>query len=303
MSRDIERFTVNLSSPSNPVQVTATPNGRPDIEDMLFVLGMQSTTPIGNVSGSMNSNQVTLGKFRDGLMTELEAFYVGAPIVFTFTSPGAFPAGPGFTAYNSFGFSQICIAGSADTTGTSGVLGVAIFDPNNTTQDNDCVEDFQMSGTRLGVFLHTIVDDGFASSPASLFRMTFDPLSPDRSGTPIGNDPLDGDRLNGTLTDARSMAIDAAISRLARFTSVVTAHECGHSVGLVEDGPMPTGLYGGDSFNFPGSSSGHIRNDFTPGTNIMSPSLGFTSTLEAATGFQLAQPRVPAAEGLLRQLT
>ena len=42
---------------------------------------------------------------------------------------------------------------------------------------------------------------------------------------------------------------------------------------------MPTGLYGNDTTNFPGSSNGHIRNAslFPAGaTNIMSPSLSYT---------------------------
>ena len=74
----------------------------------------------------------------------------------------------------------------------------------------------------------------------------------------------------------------------AQPKSPVTAHECGHSVGLVTNGAMPTGLYGNDSVNFPGSADGHISNLnlFPPGsTNIMSPGLSYTTATSADTAF------------------
>ena len=75
---------------------------------------------------------------------------------------------------------------------------------------------------------------------------------------------------------------------MARFIATVTAHECGHSVGLVVDGAMPNGLYGDDATNFPGSAYGHIRNTslFPVGaTNLMSPSLNFTLATSSSTAF------------------
>ena len=59
-------------------------------------------------------------------------------------------------------------------------------------------------------------------------------------------------------------------------------------MGLVQDNAMPTGLYGNDTTNFPGSSEGHIRNSslFPSGsTNVMSPSLSYSSTLNTNTAF------------------
>jgi hypothetical protein len=57
----------------------------------------------------------------------------------------------------------------------------------------------------------------------------------------------------------------------------------------VQDGAMPNGLYGGDTVNFPGSTSGHIfvgPPDFPVGsTNVMSPALNYDTTLHPATGF------------------
>jgi hypothetical protein len=92
----------------------------------------------------------------------------------------------------------------------------------------------------------------------------------------------------GTVGDSRETEIDTAISLLARFVATVTAHECGHSVGLVVDGAMPNGLYGNDSTNFPQSASGHIRNAslFPSGsTNLMSPALNFTLATSPLSAF------------------
>ncbi len=290
LTRDLEAYTVNLANGVTPVQVVAGANGRSDFADLMLALGLHSTTPISNVSGAKDSNQVMLDLFQARMLTELQTLYAGVSIAFTFTAPGTFPSGQSSLPYAAFQFSQIAIAGAEDPSGTSGVLGVALFDPNNETQDNDSLPNYGNS-QRLGVFLHTIVNSGMLSSSGSTFRTTYDAFTPapPRNGTPIGNDPNDGLRLLGTLADARATAITNAIRRLARFTAVVTAHEIGHSVGLVQNGAMPFGLYGGDSTNFPGSSTGHIKMSpliFPPGSvNVMSPAIGFEDTLSSSTGF------------------
>jgi hypothetical protein len=282
-TRDIESFTANTIAGGAEVAVNAGANGRSDFEDILRILGLNSATPIPAVQGALDSNQVVVERFQQALLAELAAFYDGANIAFTLTQPSGSFNGNSTLPYASIGFSRIAIAGSADT---PGVLGVAVFDPNNETQDDDTDLDF--GGTlRLGIFLHTIVDSGLGPPGASLFRLTYSQFAAVLSGTPIGNDVADDDRLTGALTDARATAIDTAIADFARFTAVVTAHECGHSMGLVQNGAMPVGLYGNDTTNFPGSSDGHIRNAslFPAGTNIMSPSLSYTGAVNAATAF------------------
>jgi hypothetical protein len=287
LSRDIESYAMNLGSVVQPVAVVAGANGRSDFDDLMLAVGLLSATPLPNVSGSLDSNQVVSTQLQAKILNELALLYSGTSETFTFTSPGTFPSGQSSVAYGSFPFSQICIAGAEVPSGLSGVLGVALFDPHNASQDNNCLTDY--GGQRLGVFLHTMVNTGMQPPAGSLFRTTYDPLTPARSGTPIGNDPQDGSRLLGTLSDARATMISNAISRMGRFTAVVVAHEMGHSVGLVKDGAMPDGLYGGDSANFPGSSSGHIRmptSVFPAGTsNVMSPSLAFDSAQSAQTTF------------------
>lgn len=282
-SRDIESFTTSGSGTGVRVDIVAGANGRSDFEDILRIVGLNSATPIANVQGSLDSNAVVNARFQDELVQQLEALYDGANVSFTLTQPsGSFGSNASVT-YSSFGYSQIAIAGSSDL---NGVLGIAIFDPNNTTQDDDTRTDY--SGTRLGVFLHTIADAGLGSGASSSFRLVFDTFAAVHGGVPIGEDNADDDRLNGTNTDARADDIAAAIAALARFTAVVTGHECGHSVGLVMNGAMPTGLYGDDTTNFPGSSDGHISNQslFSGGAiNVMSPQLSFSSATNAGTHF------------------
>ena len=84
-----------------------------------------------------------------------------------------------------------------------------------------------------------------------------------------------------------------ALVRLAQFAAVILAHECGHSVGLVANGVMPTGLYGAqaEAFKvFPASAAdGHIKMppSLFPGLseNIMTPGFDFDSALAPETRF------------------
>lgn len=282
-SRDVESFTTSALVSGVSVDVTAGANGRGDCEDILFVLGLQHGTPIPNVAGGQDSNAVALGSWKTALLADLAALYAGANVTFTLTQPGGSFNGNSSVAYGALGHSQIAVAGSSSS---AGVLGVAIFDPSNATQNDDTQLDFQ--GIRLGIFLHTIADSGMGPPGSSTFRQTFDPLAPSLGGTPIGADAQDGLRLLDTLNDARATVIDTALGDFARFCAVVIAHECGHSMGLVENGAMPVGLYGNDTTNFPGSSDGHIRTTslFPVGaTNVMSPSLSYGTATHAATAF------------------
>ncbi|MBL8752338.1 MAG: hypothetical protein JNK15_03475 [Planctomycetes bacterium] len=282
-TRDIESFSTSAITGGVSVDVTAGANGTPDCEDVLRVLGFTVASPIANVQNGLDSNQVVLARWKQALLDELGTFYSGTNVGFTLTQPGGSFGSSSSVPYANLGFSRIAIAGASDL---AGVLGVAIFDPNNTTQNDDTLTDF--GGTRLGIFLHTIVDSGFGPPGTSQFRQTYSPFAPSLGGTGIGGDANDDDRLTDTLNDSRADAIDTAIADFARFIAVVTAHECGHSMGLVQNGAMPTGLYGNDSTNFPGSSDGHIRNTalFPAGsTNIMSPSLSYNAATNAATAF------------------
>ncbi|HEU4419390.1 MAG TPA: hypothetical protein VFT55_10655 [Planctomycetota bacterium] len=282
-ARDVESFTTSTISGGVSVDIVSFVNTRSDFEDLLHVLGLLTEAPVPSTCTSL-----VLNRFKQNLLDELASLYSGANVAFTLTQPGgSFGSNPN-VPYNSFGYSQISIAGSASS---PGVLGVAIFDPSNTAQNDNTRTDFGASQIRLGVFLHTIVDSGMGPPASSAFRLTFSPFAESLGGVEIGTaiDGLDGERLLGNLpADPRSAQIDTALADLARFTAVVTAHECGHSVGLVQNGAMPVGLYGNDAANFPGSQDGHIRTAalFPAGAiNVMSPALSYSLAINPATGF------------------
>lgn len=281
LGRDLESYTlVNTTADRYTLTITSTPNGSADVLELFPALGLHG----GN--SAINTTVTALWKAR--ILAELAGFFPGVNVTFTYTSPGAFPTGQTAVAYQSLGFSRICIAGAPTEAGT---LGLAQFDPNNETQNDNCAND--TLGRRTGVFVHTMVDNTSAlrGPSTTLFRSTYDPLRAVFNNRPIGDadDGFDGERVAGTRNDARTTIINNAIGRLARFVAMVTAHEVGHSMGLVKNGAMPTGLYGGDAVNFPDSSAAHIKMPttlFPAGSiNIMSPAVNLDLATGAATAF------------------
>ena len=297
-SRDVESYSVTTGGGTiTDIGINAGANGRPDVADVLIVMGVMSTTP-DPVTGGGDTNDLVEQVLQNAMVASLDALFEGVNVDFTFTAPGTFP-NESTVPYSSIDFSQICIAGAPAGT-PEGVLGAAIFDPNNETQEDNCQTDFQ--GFRLGVFAHTLARIGYISGATSTFRTTYTALTPSLGGTPIGNDGDDAARLidlrDGTddhPDDGRETLIANAINRLARSLSVVTAHECGHSMGLVKNGPMPGGVYGNDPVNFPlspgldpGAADTHIQNDSlfpTGAQNVMSPAIDFEASLSDDTGF------------------
>lgn len=319
---DLSRDTDTISSAAGgggSVSVTKVEgaNGTPDLLEDLLVIGLRTATPIANVIGTKNSNDVALDILRAEILAQLGILYPQAPagqrvsIAFTFTDPGPFPSGKAFVPYddaNSFGVVPIHsrIAIGAAPKPDALVLGVALFDPLNRNQDNDFLDVGTYNGvkinSRLGIFPHTLIK-GAINLAGTKFRVVFDPFITHR-GTPIGNDAADATRLvnivNRTGTpDTRQARMQAAFDDFGRFLAVLLAHECGHSLGLVKDGAMPAGLYGNDP-NFPGSSPGHISLQSTGifpagATEVMAPTLSFETTTHPASAFN------PLILGYLRE--
>ena len=281
-SRDIEFYNLLPGPNGTDIHVNRGANGRADFLDVLFALGLQTTSPQPNVQGSQNSNEVVIDQFNTALINKLNSLFQSANVTFTFTKPpGSFQNNAIFP-YPNFGYSQISVSGSAETVG---VLGIAQIDPNNQSQNNNSLLE-NNTQARLGVFMHTIAQSGIGprTNSNSTFHFHFDPFA----NSAIGTDSNDRLRLTGSVNDARADQIDRAILGLSCFTAVVIAHECGHSMGLVIDGPPPIGLYGGDTVNFRGSTSAHIKNGppmFPSGINVMSPALGYDQALDPNTRF------------------
>ncbi|GDY02229.1 hypothetical protein LBMAG49_15580 [Planctomycetota bacterium] len=281
-SRDIESYTLLPGPNGTDIHVNSGANGRADFLDVLFALGLQTTSPQLNVQGSQNSNEVVIDQFNTALSNKLNSLFESANVTFTFIKPpGSFQNNAIFP-YPNFGYSQISVSGSAETVG---VLGIAQIDPNNQSQNNNSLLG-NNTQARLGVFMHTIAQSGIGpgANSSGTFHFHFDPFA----NSAIGTDSNDRLRLTGGRNDARADQIDRAILGLSCFTAVVIAHECGHSMGLVIDGAPPIGLYGGDTVNFRGSTSAHIKNGppmFPSGINVMSPALGYDQALDPNTRF------------------
>lgn len=294
LTRDLETLTSSASSGSLVIINAPIPgeNGTADLLEDLLILGLRSTTPIANVSPPRDSNDVTFDLLKAAITTNLTGFFSDTSVEFTFDDPGDFPSARPFVDYNAATHSRMAIGSSATINGT---LGVALFDPNNRTQDNNTLDEGTHGGvqlsSRLGVFIHTMIAADINRLGSGL-RADFDDLIRFR-GTPVGEDSGDGTRLQNILAntsgDARQTAIKNAVDKLGRFIAVIVAHECGHSIGLVQDGAMPGGLYGGSS-SFPGSSSGHLDLSSTmifpsSATEIMSPAVSYERSVDAGTNF------------------
>jgi hypothetical protein len=289
------------------ISLTATPNGIADFLEDLLILGLRSPTPIADVLPGKDSNEMVLDLLRTAIGDRVARLHPDVRIRFTWSDPGPFPVGKALVPYRDSSHSRIAI-GAANGLGGSGAgaVGIAFYDPSNRNQDNNTLPPGTYDGvvvqTRLGIFPHTLIAASI-NLLGSQFHQTFSPFV-DHRGTPIGEAAGDATRLvNLTLNaggDARQTAMRAAIDGLGQFVAVVVAHECGHSVGLVKDGAMPAGLYGGDPVNFPGSTSGHIdlgtTSLFPPGaTEVMAPVLSYPGTLHPQTAFN------PLILGYLRE--
>ncbi len=113
----------------------------------------------------------------------------------------------------------------------------------------------------------------------ALAQLALADLLPAMGGIPVGE--LEGDELVADFTipkgelapllQKRRLVLDTALDVLAAGLAALTAHEIGHSLGLVAKAPPPYGLFGGVKYasfieNPAGSAGAHID---TAGPNLM----------------------------------
>lgn len=113
-----------------------------------------------------------------------------------------------------------------------------------------------------------------------VFRVLFGDFVPELGlgGKPVGEHALDAEILAAGFDPkqaapaaaARHQKLTFIVETLGRLCGALTAHEIGHSLGLVANGPPPHGLFGGESkasfVNGARTTTGHID---TPGFNLM----------------------------------
>jgi hypothetical protein len=251
-------------------------NGVPDFEDDLLALGLIAA---GDPQGT---NQRMIAVVRDGILARANTLF-GRATDGARTDAGA--VSMRLTHRRPLGVPHMQIAcGGNDPEGprnrtygadSTGVLGRAFFDMYN-GQLNDLNI---ASNPGLGVFpgemllfqarIHLRVYPAYVTT----FARTFLPLSPHMGGSPAGSVAGDAavldpsfNYMTGTPTQrARYDVIFRAADDWAAAIGVILAHEIGHSVGLVAEGPSPLGLHGDAS----------LHNHLASATDVMASAVGY----------------------------
>ena len=262
-------------------------NGRGDLEDDLLRLGLATA---GDPTGT---NAFMEQVVRDGILARSHALLGRAA---TGEALGPDSVGLRLSATQPLGLIHAQIAcGGLDPEGnptrsygslSTGTLGRAWYDYRNA----QFTESNVASNPGLGVFpgelflfearIHEQVYPLFTTS----FGNRFLNVCPDMGGTPAGSHPLDP-----TVLDPSFDYATATVSEQVRYTEVfsaaddwataigtILAHEIGHSVGLVADGPNPRGLHG----------DGSLHNELAGSTDVMASALGYDSLLFLNYGFR-----------------
>jgi hypothetical protein len=258
-------------------------NGVPDYLEDMAVIGFQGgeTAPGAATlvaGGDVGVNAVAARRVREALLARVRGFYRqdatggGGPdaVAATFILDDD-PAAPDPATFApDGGFSMIAVGGE----GTAAdrlvpYFGKAELDPRNEVRNDD-------TPFGLGVFTTTALRAVLAIDFAAV---ALGPFVPALGGTALGDDPRDPIFLADGFDPTDPAADPAVVDRADRFELVLgvlikalgalTAHEIGHSLGLVADGPPPTGLFGGEAlaeFAYPLTTPAHLD---VAGLNLM----------------------------------
>jgi hypothetical protein len=263
-SRDYWTLQSQVSGQRVTVTTQFTPNGQADFIDDLALLGLYSAE-----APDLSAQVVELVK--DRTLANLREFYE----IDQDGTPGADSPAITFTLAANQGTSVIAVGGADPGGGYT--LGRAYFDRGNTGRE-------QNTSAVLGVFTTSLIR--FYINVSYSFKDAFDPFIPSR-GDPIGTVPEDavilddafvpGAEGNTDAAEERYQDLYAAAEAFGRAAAAILAHEIGHGVGLVANGPPPQGLFGGESN---ASFSGYWTDPYhfdAPGNNVMESSMSFTT--------------------------
>lgn len=228
---DLDLFTLEAAADGSVLTSVRGPNGVPDFEEELAALGAGDPVYQGWIKGFLVAEVYRIYRMApDGAPRDDFAFTIthdglpDAPDPATFSPAGAFSMMRfGGTFRDALGYSDISVHAQERIDDTGIDRGVA-------------------TARILDVLARTpIVSDALA------------PILPEL-GTPVGQHPEDA-RVLGAGFDPHAPANAGAardrhddLRRIARFIALaiatVTAHEMGHAMGLVPNGPPPEGFFG-----------------------------------------------------------
>ncbi len=255
-------------------------NGVPDFDDDMLRLGLATAgDPRG--TNAWVRNQVLAGivaKAHELFGRDASGDPVGtgaSPVRFTLEAPAGLP------------HMQVAIGGldplgnPARTYGdtSTGVLGRARYDHRNQNLEERNTD----AGAGLGVFpgemylYQARVHRQLYPYSLTWFAQRFMALCPDMGGTPAGSGSLDAQVLRdefewsqaNSTAQARWSQVLQAADDWAVVTGIITAHEVGHSLGLVAPGASPNGLLGDAT----------LHESTATAADVMSASVGYEAML------------------------
>ena len=254
------------------LEALSGPNGKPDFAEELELLGMGDPRFVAIVEREIIERTL---RFYDGIDLKIVTTTDG-PDPMTFSEDGE--------------FSMMRLGGTLED-----VLGRSRFAPHNEARVDDTSDRLGVGTAKLAQLVVGIPGVGDA----------FDAVRPDR-GQPVGTHPEDDaalaagfdrfDPKNAAATNARYDALQAASVRLAQIIASVTAHEMGHAMGLVPNGPPPAGFFGarGD-VSFIGRSHTDSHHADYPPINLMQSGGDFLGVVADALTLVEVPPGASAA--------
>jgi len=213
-------------------------NGQPDFEEELALVGAQGPDPVANAT--------YLRWIKQALIVELRRFFHMAPdgtpragIAMDFVCDDE-PGAPDPADFRTDGdFSMMRFGGDLQD-----AFGRSWYSAYNEERVDD-------TAARMGVGSARLI--GLVSA-APVLTDQLNPIKPN-TGTPVGDHPLDLEVLdpgfdrealgNSPEACARYDELAWAAEVIGLTVAAVAAHEMGHALGLVPDGPPPDGFFGG----------------------------------------------------------
>jgi hypothetical protein len=334
---DIDAYTATFSTPSSQQGATTTVggNGVVDLDESLRLVGLNTANMTANSAACVNglsvgTNAIVRRLFLERTRALLRAHFgisedgtYGADSAnIEFLLPGeqgslsSLPAAGTANSSSTGGtFSEMSIGGTpgaeSSATSSSGTLASAYIDGRNTRQEANL--NFGVSGNITGVYLLSMLKLNVNAATGTTFRTRVsNKLVTVYGGTPAGEGSLDDVVLAGSFVrssgtsgqQARYDDLMDAIELVAAYAASVTAHEIGHSTGLVQnkyvsgvpsDGAPKTGLFGNAHYNnpFTEATSAVPNTSFhcnCLGNDTMSASTSFDSAAATGSNFQRFSP-------------
>lgn len=330
---DVDAYTATYSTATSPnrqgATTTVAASGVPDLDEALRLVGLNTASMTTDASNAVRGNdtgtnailrRLFLERLRESLRERFHVTEDGVhgpgSVDVEFLLPGeqgSLSSMPAYSTANSSNsakaFSEISVGGTVGADASAftpaGTLGQAWLDARNRREEANL--NFGVGGSTTGIYLMGMLKlQVNSSTTGSIFGTRVSAkFVAIHGGTPAGENSLDDDVLSGSFdrtSGGNSAAMNTrydeimdAVELVALYASAVTAHEVGHSTGLVPDGAPKTGLFGNahysntftEATSATPNTSAHL--DFL-GNDIMAASTSFESGVTTGSDFKRFSP-------------